>query len=434
MDTDPQPLFEEIQADILSKGGYDPIWLSCAEHENLNEFIESILMHELTPDLAVSLALLNNRKLQATYENLKISKAQLAQAGLMRNPIFSLAYLFSTNPSVTALIETGLFQNFLEALLIPLKKRMAMQELEATMAMVRAQIFDVIAQTKIAFYAYQALTQIWELKQQILLGAESSYEVARKLFEAGNLKELEVTAHREFYEQTKIELASLEVEIFEAREQLNIELGLWEEQINWKAQSCLPRIQKKELEWNDVEASAIANSLELEMAKRQIYRAAAGYGIDTTHIILPQLDIGPAAEREEGVWYVGPAVAFGIPFFDFGKAISAAAQAEILRQWNIYTALAIEIRSTARLKRAHLLNAHRQALYYQRVLIPISEQLTSLTLLQHNAMQLGVFHLLAAKLHELEQKIQSVKLEREYWIAHTELELLLNGHFFGKHL
>lgn len=428
VNTNAQPIFEDIQQNIQIQTGYSPCW----NIDSYQAWVNDALKQQLTLDLVVSIALLNNRELQATYENLGVAKSHLVQAGLLRNPIFTLSYRCSTKSHVTDLIDIGLFQNFLEALLIPLKKRMATAELEATKAMVTAQIFDVIAQAKIAFYSYQAIEQIWDLKRQVLLAAESSFEAGQKLFKAGNIKELELAENREFYEKTKVELASLEIEVLNARERLNVLMGLWGPQINWRTKYCLPSLQEKELDWEDVENCAIANSLDLAIARRQIYATAAGFGIDTTRIVFPQFELGPSSEREEGVWYVGPALALGIPFFDFGQAISAAAQFEILRQWNSYTALAIEIRSEARIKRVHMLNAHRQSIYYQRVLVPLAEQLTSLTLLQLNAMQLGVFHLLAAKMHELEQKIQSVELIRDYWIARTELELLLNGHLMGK--
>lgn len=434
VNTNAQPIFEDVQQNIQIQTGYSPCWNTDSYDGAYQIWVNGALEQELTLDLAVFIALLNNRELQATYENLGIAKAHLVQSGLLRNPIFSLSYRFSTKSTFSDLIDIGLFQNFLEALLIPLKKRMAASELEATKAMVTAQIFDVIAQTKIAFYSYQAIEQIWDLKRQVLLGAESSFEAGQKLFKAGNIKELELTENREFYEKTKVELATLEIEVLNARERLNVLMGLWGSQINWRAQYCLPVLQEKELEWGDVENCAIAKSLDLAIARRRIYATAAGFGIDMARIVCPQFDLGPSSEREGGVWYVGPALAIGIPFFDFGQAVSAAAQSEILRQWNRYTALAIEIRSEARMKRIRVLNTHRKALYYQKVLVPIAEQLTSLTLFQLNAMQLGVFHLLAAKIHELEQKIQRVELVRDYWIARTELELLLNGHLMGKAL
>ena len=46
------------------------------------------------------------------------------------------------------------------------------------------------------------------MKKQILLATELSYEAAQKLFEAGNIKDLEVSMKRSLYEQAKLEVAS----------------------------------------------------------------------------------------------------------------------------------------------------------------------------------------------------------------------------------
>src|SRR3989304_5884830 len=52
----------------------------------------SMLQQELTLDEAVQIALLNNRSLQATYEELGIAQADLVQAGLLRNPPFGASF------------------------------------------------------------------------------------------------------------------------------------------------------------------------------------------------------------------------------------------------------------------------------------------------------------------------------------------------------
>src|SRR5262245_29702927 len=55
--------------------------------------VVQLLESPLTPDTAVQIALLNNRHLQATYEELSISRADLVQAGLLENPSFSAEIL-----------------------------------------------------------------------------------------------------------------------------------------------------------------------------------------------------------------------------------------------------------------------------------------------------------------------------------------------------
>ena len=432
VDTDPKPAFSQVQEDITDLTSQNIYWDSSIQDSITTVSVEELLRNEITGDFAVQIALLNNRNLQAVYENLGVAKAQLAQAGLLKNPIFSFSYRFSTQSAVTDLINVSLFQNFLEILLIPLKKKMALAELEATKAMVTTQVLDVIAETKIAFYTLQTNEKIWNYKKQILLATELSYEAAQRLFEAGNIKDLKVSMERILYEQAKLEVASWEIAVLEAREKLNILMGLWGYQIDWKFASELPLIPTEEDEFENVENEAILSSIDLKVAFKELLATAAGFGVDTTRLVFPQFDMGVSSEREESVWYVGPAFSLAVPLFDFGQANSAKAQARIMQEWNQYTALSIEIRSKARSSRFFLLNAFRQSRYLEKVIVPLAEQITHYTLLQHNAMQLGIFHLLSAKREELEKRVQSVHMRQEYYVSRIVLQTLLNGHVLGK--
>ncbi len=428
VNTNPQPDFQQVQEAVTKRTGQNAYWDSC-----LNDFIipisvEEILQKELTEDFAVQIALLNNQNLQAAYESLGIAKAQLAQAGLLTNPIFTLSYRFSTKTNVTDLIDISLFQNFLEILLIPLKRRMADAELEATKAMILTQILGVIAQTKIAFYTLKATKEIWNIKKQILLAAELSYEAAQKLFEVGNIRDLDLSIERSMYEQAKLEVSSWEIAVLEEREKLNVLMGLWGRQINWEVSSGLPAIPAEEGDFKNIENDAIENSIDLKVAYKELLATAAGFGIDTSRLVFPQFNLGPNSERDESVWYVGPAFSLAIPLFDFGQAISAKAQATIMQQWNQYIALAIEIRSKARSSRFFLLNAFRQSQYLDKIIVPLAEQITYSTFLQHNAMQLGIFDLLLAKQREFERKIQHIQVQRDYWISKVRIQTLLYGH------
>jgi cobalt-zinc-cadmium efflux system outer membrane protein len=428
VDTNSEPLFSEIQGDVEALTGEEVTWHQNLEEGDFNHCITNLLSRELTADLAVYIALFNNKNLQAVYQNLGIAKAQLVQAGLLRNPLFSFSYRFSTKSKVTDLIDLSLFQDFLDILLIPLKKRAAKAEIEATKAMVMTKILDVIAQTKIAFYALQAKEQVWQLKKEVLLASELSYEVANRLLRVGNIRALDLSTERATYEQIKLEVASLEIEVLEAREGLNVLMGLWGNQINWTFSSEFPELPLGEQSLEFVENCAIASSFDLKLSYQDMLATAAKFGIDTTRIIFPQIALGPSSERDDGVWYVGPAFALSIPLFDFGQANSAFARAEIERQWNHFTALAVEIRSAARAARFTLLNTRRQSEYFGQVIIPLAEQITTLTTHQYNAMQLGVFSLLVTKQTEIEKKIRATEMQRDYWIAKAELEVLLRGH------
>lgn len=418
VNTSPLPDFEEVRNEIYCRSG--------EEIFPFQDCIDTLLEQELNIEQTVYIALINNRNLLATYEDLGIARAALVQAGLLPNPIFAMSYRFTTSSAITDLIDVSLLQRFLETLLIPLKKRAAFYELEATKLRVTSEVLDLIGHTKMAFLTLQAKEQMLELKQQEVLALECASEAAKRLFDAGNIKELVVTERSALYETSKIDLLALEVEVKQARETLNILMGLCGNQIHWKISKDGPEIY--EWECGDIENRAIACSLELEIARQQIYATAACVGIETTRIVFPQMDMGVSSEREEGVWFVGPALSIGLPFFDCGQARRAAGRAEIFRQWNDYIAQAVAIRSMVRLDRMRLMNAARQWHHFHASIIPIKEKTTALTLLQHNAMQLGVIDLLDAKRAEIASKIASLEIAMEYWMARIELETLLKGH------
>ena len=61
--------------------------------------VNAMLQSELSAEQAVQIALLNNRRLQATYEDLMVAQADLVSAGLLRNPVFDAEIRFPASGS-----------------------------------------------------------------------------------------------------------------------------------------------------------------------------------------------------------------------------------------------------------------------------------------------------------------------------------------------
>src|SRR4051812_29833172 len=81
--------FADVKTVALSRTGHAIQWdQGAADEHAVEESVRALLQRELTADQAVQIALINNRNLQATYEELGIAQAELVQAGLLRNPVF----------------------------------------------------------------------------------------------------------------------------------------------------------------------------------------------------------------------------------------------------------------------------------------------------------------------------------------------------------
>ncbi len=428
--TDPQPAFSEVQREVAQRSGRLIQWKTNSDEDAaVAAKIQKMLESKLSADEAVQIALLNNPRIQGVYEQLGIAQAQLVQAGLLKNPVFEMSLRFVEGPGSDYIIEMGAAKDFLDILLVGLRKDRQRARLEVTKSEVASEVMNLAAETQMAFYSFQASLQVYETNKRINKAAELAYDAAKRLHKAGNITDLAFATERSLYEQTKLELASSETLMLQNRESLNTLMGLWGNDTKWQAVPDLPDIPAENIELPELENQAVEKSLDLVIARQKFKAVAAQMDIDTAELVFPEMAAGAEAEREgDGTWSAGPSFAVGIPIFDFGQARTAAGKAQLRRLWNNYTALAIEIRSAARSARYRLVNARRQAVYYRKIIVPLSEQITLETQLQYNAMQLGVFQLLQAKQMEFSFRRNYIDALRNYWIARTELELLLDGH------
>lgn len=75
--------FSDVQRQVAERTGHEVCWnLGTADDEAVRAALDKLLAARLTPEGAVQVALLNNRRLQAVYEQLGIAQADLVQAGL----------------------------------------------------------------------------------------------------------------------------------------------------------------------------------------------------------------------------------------------------------------------------------------------------------------------------------------------------------------
>lgn len=449
--TSPAEPFADVRMEVASRTPHDIIWNRLdAGADEIDSAVADLLSRELTADSAAQVALLNNRRLQATYARLGLAQADLIQAGLLENPIFSGVFRWA--PGKQHVFDFSVVQDFLDILLRRLEMELAKTELEAAKAEVVAEVIDVAATAKRAFYDYVANEQRIALWEATLLAMKSSYEMAQALRQAGNIPEVDLLNEQATYERVKLELARDQARRVHFRERLNRLMGLWRRVDAWTAVAALPPIP--ESEWDDaaIEQRALAASLDLKNAYLEVEAAAKQFRVAEVMEVLPRFDLGLGMEleKEESVELVehkrrsgskyelrevpgpteiwsGPEISIAIPIFDQGQAARAAGRAEIERRFERYTALAIETRSAARELAFRAANARQRAIFHRDVFVPLRQTITEETQLRYNAMFDGVFRLLHAKEREIEAQRQYIEALRDYWRAQADLEQLTMG-------
>jgi cobalt-zinc-cadmium efflux system outer membrane protein len=389
--------------------------------------IEALLVNELTPEAAVQIALFNNRSLQATFGRLGIAQADLVQAGLLPNPVVHFAWRFAASgPGPSA--EANLLLDFIQALEIPLRKRVAKAALEAAKLDVAQAVVNLAADVKAAYYTLLGAEQMLDLRQTVARATQYSAEIAERQREAGAIRRLDLANEQALYEQARLDLARAEVEVLADRERLNALLGLWGPQTSWRIPPRLPDLPPEKLPARGLESLAVSQRLDLAAARQDAERVAHALGLTRVEALIPTGLIGPESEREpEGEWTVGPAIEFPVPIFDQGQARVATASAELRQSLERHRALAVEIRSEVRRAWTRMESARRRAEHYPKVLLPLRREIIQETQREYNAMLAGVYQLLQAKRDEIEAGRSYVETLTEYWVARAELERAVGG-------
>jgi cobalt-zinc-cadmium efflux system outer membrane protein len=416
--------FGNVQTSVGERSGHLVQWRGrTADDAAVDASVHDLLQKELIADAAVQIALLNNLYLQATYQELGVAQAEMVQAGLLRNPVFSVERRFSGQAA-----EIDLAWDFLDLFFIPLRKRAAGAAFESAKLRVANAVLNAAAETRVAFYTLQGAEQMLEMRRSVVEATQASADAAKRLRDAGNINILALRNEQKLAAQAKLDLAAAEAEVVQDRERLNVLMGVWGVNTEWKIASRLPGLPTIEAPAQGLESQAIAQRLDLAAARQEIEVAAQSLGLVRASRFIPEATIAGHYEHEINPEHsIGPSIALPLPIFDQGQATVARGGALLQQAQLRYAALAIEIRSQARAAYGRMIAARSRAEYYRREVLPIQQQILEQTQLQYNGMFVGVFQLLQAKQAQIDAGREYIESQRDYWIARSELERAVGG-------
>ena len=421
--------FSTVAAAVEQRSGHRIFWnQGGAADAAVAAKVREMLAGELTRAEAVQIALVNNRSLQATYEELTVAQADVVQAGLLKNPVFSGRVRFPTSGLTHApSYDVGVDQDFLDLLLIPARKRLASAAFEAAKLRVGQQVLDLAHDVRVAYYTMEGAQQVAAMRRAILEGSEASAELARRQHEAGNISDLDLSNEEALYEQVRLDLMRSESDILGARERLNRLMGLWGQDTGWTIAPKLPDLAADEPPLEHLESAAIAQRLDVGAARQDLQASSYALAM-ATHWRWLGFSVGASLEHDpEGRTVAGPSVSLEVPIFDQKQAVVARLAAQYQQSRLRLAALSIEARSEVREARGRLVGARSVADRYRTRVIPLRERLVALSQQHYDAMLLGVYQLLLAKQNEVNAYREYIEAVRDYWIARSNLERAVGG-------
>jgi len=425
--------FGDVQKLVEERIDYRLHWNQGTDADvEVEKMIDQMLADELNLDAVVQIALLNNPRLQATYEELGVSQADVVAAGLLENPvIFGQARFPDRYPRLTNL-EFGVTQNFLNLLMLPARKKLAAVQFERAKLRAADEVITLASEVQKSYYDVLGAKQVKQMSALISAAAQRSFEMARRLHAAGNIGALELAHEQGQFEQTRIALADSETRVLAAREKLTELMGLWGKHTLWKIPAQLPDVPQQEHGLEHLETFAIANRLDMAASRKEMEALAQALGITIDWRYFGSVDVGISTERDtDGQWVVGPSLALELPVFNQGQADIARRQSQLRQSQERLKARAIEIRAEIRSLRNRLIMTRNLIDHYRKVILPLREQIVDLTLQKYNYMLVGPFDLLTAKKQQFDDYRKYIETVRDYWIIRTEMARAAGGRLPG---
>lgn len=394
--------------------------------EQICKLIENATVNEMTADLAIQIALVNNPKVRAIYADIGIARADLVEAGLLCNPSFAIEIRYPPISGLKTNIEYLISSSLLDIFLIPLRTRLAKTEFEQTKLKVSNEILSLAFDVRETFYdliSERKKNQYTHSKVE-LTGILS--EISSKQVTIGNVDPLEFHLVQARLLEDELNLNRSQAEVIHLTEKLYRLLGL-KADIKLTLPENLPDVDDDIFDLNALKSCALTERLDLQIAKCEINRLSQMLGLKDGWTYTG-LTAGLAGERDpDGTNLIGPGFSGEIPLFNYGQAARMRIYAQLRQAYERLDEMEVKVLSEVSEAYKRLMSYRKIIHDYRTRLLPIQNQISAFSEELYNVMGLGIDKLLENKRQEVAANQYYTESLKQYWIAKVELDRALGG-------
>ena len=396
-----------------------------ADQSAVSDRVSELLSKPLSADAAVQIALLNNRGLQASFQELGIAEAELVQASRLPNPGFSIAKLRRGDERE---IERSFSFDLAHLIALPLTRQMENRRFASVQRSVSMEMLSLAAESRKAYYAAVAAEQTARYRRDVRASADAGAELAKRLAQAGNWTKLQQAREHGFFSEAVLNAARAEAARIATRERLTRLLGLWGQQTGFTLPDRLPDLPQEPQDRPDVEQLAIAQRLDVQAAKLQVEATAKSLGLSKITRFVNALELGYMRNSSnEAPRQTGYEISFEIPLFDWGDARMARAEGIYMQSVQRAAQVAVEARSEVREAYLGYRSSYDIARHYRDDIVPTAKRISDENVLRFNGMFISVFELLADARSQIGAVNASIEALRDFWVAQADLDMALIG-------
>ena len=414
---------QELKKDVIAIRSPD-------EAEVAGNAVQRLLSHPLTADAAVQVALLNNRGLQATYQDLAIADAERVGQSLPPNPTISISRI---EGPIGLEIEQRVITDILALATLPARSEIAAARFGQEQLRAAEETLRVAHETRRAYYRAVAAHQLVYFIAQSHSAAEAATKFAGRLGETGAINKLDRAREQVFYADLTTQLATAHQRESSEREALIRSMGLSGTDINFKLPDALPPLPRRVQALAGVEVEAVRRRVDLQIGRIELDLLAKSWGLTQATRFINILDAGyfgkleKDKEADRTSRMRGFDVQLQIPLFDAGEVRTREAEAKYMQGVNRLLELAVNVRSQARDAYRVYRSAYDIAGHYQREVLPLRKVISDETLLRYNAMLIDVFSLLAQARQRIAATVAATEAKRNFWLATVDLKAAVAG-------
>jgi outer membrane protein TolC len=419
--------FNAVAAATRERLGKDVDWpRSSEDRAKVDARVAELLARPLSVEDAVQIALLNNHLLQAAFQELGISEAELVQAGRLPNPRFELRHASAAGQFD---IEETISFNVLALLTLPYAQGIEKRRFARTQSTVVLTVTQLAKEVREAFYAAVAARESLDYLQKVREAAKTSAELARRMMAAGNWNRLDQAREQSFFNDAVRSATRAQLGEMAAREKLIGLMGL-PQQPPLQLAASLPELPAGIDALPDVERAVLQDRLDLQVMRMRLDELRARLRLTQSSRFLNVLDLGATRVRQgskDQPYESGYTLTLEVPIFDSGAARVKKSEAIYAQALDRFAQAALEARSQIRLAYANYRAAFELARQQRDEALPLRQVITQQNLLRYNASQIGIFELLSDAREQavsVDDYIQSV---RDFWIAKSQLDGALLG-------
>ena len=349
--------------------------------QRADDGVKRLLNWTLNVETAVQVALLNNRGLQAAYNELALAETDLIQESLPSNPTFSLSRIAGGG---AVEIERQVVGDILALATLPFRSEIARQRFRQAQLRAALETLRLASDVRRSYYRAVAANELVGFLIDAKSTAEATAKLASRLGETGSLNKLDQAREQVFYAETTADLATMRQEATSSRERLARLLGLWGEGLTFRIPHTLPALPRRPSALPLIEVDSVTHRIDLQIARIELDALAKALNLTEASRFVTLLDVAGIAKttrdpdgsrfRERGF-----DVQFQIPIFDGGEVRVRQAAETYNQAFNRLTEKAVNVRSEAREAYRVYRSTYEIARHYQREVLPLRKIITEET-------------------------------------------------------